>query len=232
MEQIGDAGRIALERRQEMRQAHLQLRAAAVRLGMNENEVLPRLNLILEGRLSGLGGNRAFGRAFDDEADVDDAGGLVGLLFEIPLGNHTAEARKQRRELELRQQFNQLRTSADTILLEVQISKREVEVGWRDYAAKAEAARAAREETEHLIARKDLEAMRAPASPYILDLLAARDRQLEAERAAVQALATYQVAVLNLQRAQGILLEVSSIAPVRSQENELPVIKLEQGPRR
>lgn len=225
-------GTVAVEHRPEIVQAQLQLRAAAVRLGMNENEVMPTLNLILEGRMGGLGANRAFGDAFRDQGHVDEAGGLVGLLFEIPLGNDAAEARLTRRRLEMRQQFNQLRTAVDTVLLEVRISEREVDVGYRDFVAKSEAARAAREEVEFLVARKDIAAMREPTSPYILDLMGAQDRQMDAERALAQSVATYQVAVLNLQRAQGTLLESSSIAPVRSEADELPVLKLEKGPSR
>jgi outer membrane protein TolC len=224
------AGALALEQRPEVRQAFLQLRASAERIGMNRDDVLPRLDLILEGRFGGLDRSFGLGHALGDGRRFDEAGGLVGLMLDVPLGNDTAEARLMRREFELRQQFSQVRTTIDTVLLEVHISEREVEVGWRDMVGKSEAARAAREEVQHLVARKDLEAMRAPASPFILDLMEAQDRQIEAERALAQAVATYQVAVLNLQRAQGTLLEFTSIAPVRSVENGLPVIKLEKKP--
>lgn len=228
VDRVKGPGAVALEKRPEIKQAFLQLRAAAVRLGMNENDVLPRLNLILEGRLAGLGRGMDFGRSFGDQGDVGDGGGLVGLLFEVPLGNNAGEARLIRREMEMRQQFSQIRTTIDTILLEVRISERETDAGFRDFVAKNESANAAREEVAHLLARKDVEAMRAPASSYILDLMEAQDRQVSAERALAQSLATYQVAALNLQRAQGMLLEVSAIAPVRSMEGNLPMIRMEK----
>ncbi len=224
------AGSTALEKRPEMQQAFLQLRAAAVRLGMNRNDVLPKLNLILEGRVAGLEGGRHLGDAVGEEWDVDDTvGGTIGLVFDVPLGNNTGAARLQRREIEMRQQFNQLRTTADTVLLEVRISVREVSTGWRDFVAKGEAARAAHEEVEHLLARKDIEAMRAPASTYLGDLMAAQDREADAQRVLAQSLATYQVAVLNLQRAQGTLLEYTAIRSVRSEHDRLPEIRLEKG---
>ncbi|MBI3099519.1 MAG: TolC family protein [Planctomycetes bacterium] len=223
------AGAIAVEKRPEMRQAFLQLRAAAVRLGMNRNEVLPRLNLILEGRLAGLDQGRNVNEGMNDEWRGDEMGGKVGLLFEWPLGNNVGAARLQRRELELRQQFGQLRTTVDTILLEVRISAREVDTGWRDLQAKEEAARSAREEVKHLEARKDIEAMRAAASNYLSDLLAAQDRAVDAERALAQAVAVYQVALLNLQRAQGTLLEFSSVRSIRSVDGDLPVLRMEKG---
>jgi outer membrane protein TolC len=165
-----------------------------------------------------------------DQGRIDETGALFGLIFEYPLGNNTAEARLRRRELEMRQQFSQMSTTLDTILLEVRISVREVNTGWRDLEARSAAARAAREEVAHMIARKDIEAMRAPASSYLRDLVDAQDRQAETERALTQALAVYQVSLLNLQRAQGTLLEFSSIHTVRSEKDGLPLLELEKTP--
>lgn len=221
---------VALEKRAEIQQAFLQVRAAAVRLGMNRNEVMPKLNLILEGRLAGLHEGWDLGGAGDDQWDGEQTGGTVGLVFDLPLGNNTAGARLLRREIEMRQQYSQLRTTVDTVLLEVRISVREVDTGWRDLQAKSEAAKATREEVEYLLARKDLAAMKEPASRFLEDLLEAQDRQTTAERALAQALATYQVALLNLQRAQGTLLESASIRQVRSGENDLPTIRLQKAP--
>ena len=224
------SGTSALENRPEIQQAFLQLRAAAVRLGMNKNEILPKLNLILEGRLHGLEGGRHLGDSVGEEWEVEDSvGGTIGIVLDVPLGNNTAAARLQRRRIEMRQQFNQLRTTVDTVLLEVRISVREATTGWRDFAAKSEAARAAHEEVEHLLARKDVEAMRAPASTYLGDLMAAQDREADAQRVFAQAMATYQVAVLNLQRAQGTLLGYTLVGSTRSEQDGLPVIKLEKG---
>ncbi len=224
------SGTAALENRPEVQQAFLQLRAAAVRLGMNKNEILPKLSLILEGRLHGLEGGRHLGDAVGEEWEVDDTvGGTIGIVLDVPLGNNTAAARLKRRKIEMRQQFNQLRTTVDTVLLEVRISVREATTGWRDFTAKSEAARAAHEEVEHLLARKDIEAMRAPASTYLGDLMAAQDREADAQRALAQTMATYQVAVLNLQRAQGTLLGYTKIGASRSEQGDLPVIRLEKG---
>lgn len=224
------SGSSALENRPEIQQAFLQLRAAAVRLGMNKNEILPKLNLILEGRLHGLEGGRHLGDAVGEEWEVEDSvGGTIGIVLDVPLGNNTAAARLQRRQIEMRQQFNQLRTTVDTVLLEVRISVREATTGWRDFVAKSEAARAAHEEVEHLLARKDVEAMRAPASTYLGDLMAAQDREADAQRVFAQSMATYQVAVLNLQRAQGTLLGYTLIGTARSEQDGLPVIRLEKG---
>ena len=71
--------------------------------------------------------------------------------------------------------------------------------------------------------------MRAPASTYLGDLMAAQDREADAQRALAQTMATYQVAVLNLQRAQGTLLGYTKIGASRSEQGDLPVIRLEKG---
>lgn len=227
IEELRGAGRVAIENRPEIEQAFLQLRAAAVRLGMNTNETLPTLNLILEGRMQGLADGPDLSGAWDDQWDATEAGGMVALLFEIPLGNTTARARQIRRRIEMRQQIHQLLTTVDTVMLEVRISEQEVDVSWRDLVAKSRQALAAREEVEHLLARRDLEVLTEPTSHFILDLMAAQDRQVGAERGLATALAVYQVAVLNLQRAKGTLLQYAHVVPVRSQEDDLPVLRLE-----
>ena len=95
------AAREALENRPEINQAFLQLRAATIRENMQRNELLPELNLILEGSLGGLSGGD-YADAYGKQYNQGGPGYAAGFVFSIPLENNIAKARLERRRLELR----------------------------------------------------------------------------------------------------------------------------------
>jgi len=230
----------ALEQRAEVVQGVQNIRAAAVREKKARNEILPDLELIFEGYVAGLSGNNAVGSAWTRQFDRGSPGFLVGISLDWPLENDAAKARLTRRQIELRQQFNQLRTTIDTVLLEAKVSAREVETAWRDYVAKAEAVRAAQEDLDQLVARRELETT-APAggrpfapgtaSFYLEEWLDSQNRLELAENQLAEAATIYQVALVNLDRAQGNLLEVENISVVRTTDPDgLPLLELRKNP--
>ncbi|MGF1657365.1 MAG: TolC family protein [Verrucomicrobiales bacterium] len=228
------SARRALRQRPEIQQAMLQIRAAAVRERIARNEVLPQLNLILEGYVAGVAADNNFGTAWNNQFSDGRPGWLAGFSFEFPLGNHTAKAKRLRRQLEVRQQFNQLRTTIDTVLLEVQASVREVETAFEDYQAKHEAMKAAEAEFEQFTARREVDtapdaaALRSQ-SWYLDEWLNTQARLEFAEQEFARVATIYQVALVNLERAQGNLLLKEQISVVRdTDEDRLPLLRLEK----
>lgn len=214
---LQEAAIAALEQRPEIQQAFLQLKAASVRRDMSRNELLPVLNLLVEGYVAGISHNdwsRAHSRQFDA-----DPGYAVGLRLDYPLGNNQAEARNLRRRLEMRQLFSQLRTTMETVLLEVKVSAREVQTAWRDLAAKHESMVAAREDLESFRQRREAMFLGGDttAISYIEFLIEAQQRRAQAEENFLQAVATYNVALVALERSKGNLLTYEAIAPERTE---------------
>lgn len=241
------AARRAVIQRPEVQQAILQIKAAAVRVKMSKNEILPQLNLIVEGSVSGLDSNRNFTGAWNNQYNEGAPGALVGFSFELPFENNAAKARLERRNIEMRQQLSQLKTTIDTVLLEVKASVREVETAWVDYAAKLRSVQAASADLEQFVARRDLDAQASPEgtstttapgtagnrtqSSYLDQWLDSQSRLEFAEQDFARVATIYQVAVVNLERAQGNLLKTEDISIVRTTDDDnLPLLQLKKGP--
>jgi len=240
------AARRALAQRPEVAQAFLQVRAAAVREKMQRNEVLPALNAVVAGYIAGLAGNNNLSGAYGNEFNQDNGSGgpgvSAGFEFEFPLENNTAEARHQRRLLELRQQVNQLKTTIETTLLEVKVSAREVRTTWRDYAAKMESMQAATADLSQFQARREVDTA-LPGEPqpasavsneattaYLDSVLSAQNRLTAAEEDSVKSAASYQIAILNFERSQGNLLAYENISIERTKgKDKLPLLRLQKG---
>jgi len=235
------AAKQALAQRPEINQAFMQVRAAAVREKMQKNEVLPSLNVLLEGYIAGLAGDGNMGQAWANQYNQGGPGVAAGLQLEFPIENNTAEARLQRRRIELRQQINQLKTTIETALLEVKVTAREVRTAWRDYSAKLESVRAAQADLAQFQARREVDVAlpgeNQPASPvsveattaYLDSILSAQNRLTVAEEEFAKSATTYQVAVLNFERAQGNLLTYEDISIVRTKDQKkLPLLELQK----
>lgn len=234
-----NAAKKALAQRPEISQAFLQVRAAAVRERMQRNEVLPTLNLILEGYMAGLATDNNNSQAYANQYSKGAPGASAGLRLDFPIQNNVAEARHERRLIELRQQVNQLRTTIETALLEVKVSDREVRTSWRDYTAKLESVKAAEEDLAQFQARKDVDIQGkgegAPTNSmtttfYLDSLLNSQKRLAVAEEELAASAATYQVSIMNFERSQGNLLHYEDISVVRTKDNDnLPLLQLQKG---
>ena len=214
---------VALQRRPEVAQALRQIKAAGVRLGMADHELLPVLNLITEGYVSGLRGNRDFNVAFADQFSTGRPSYSIGLQFEAPLGNRAACARRARRAMELRQLKNQYRVTVETLGLEVEVAVREVRTSGEELHARRESLRAAAASLDYVEQRwVRLPGENGAASLVLENLLAAQDRLADAEYALLQTLVTYNLSVINLKRATGELLEYERVAWGTANVNCLP----------
>ncbi|MFQ3670869.1 MAG: TolC family protein [Verrucomicrobiia bacterium] len=227
-----DAATQALQKRPEILQAFLQLRAGAVREKMSRHEVLPALNLLMRGYVAGLEANRNWGGAFDNQFESGGPGATVGLRFEFPIENNEALARLERRKIEMRQLVQQLRTTTETVLLEIKVAVREVRTSQRDLAAKFESLKAAREDVDDMLRRKDVLLLGGDntTNSFLEFLLEAQDRQATAEERFLTALSTYNVALVSLERAKGNLLTYENVAVRRTvdPETKLPELGLEK----
>ena len=233
------AAAVALENRPEINQAFLQLRAATIREKMQRNELLPELNLVLQGSLGGLSGGD-FGDAYGKQYNTGGPGYGAGIVFSFPLENNIARARLERRRLELRQQLDQLKTTIDTVLLEVKISAREVATAHRETQAKYAAVKAFTSDVDSILARRALRtASPAPGADeasqtalYLDTLLDSQDRRANAEEEFIRSAANYQIAIVNLERSKGRLLNYKDVSVVRDKdERGLPELHLEKGAR-
>jgi hypothetical protein len=106
-----------------------------------------------------------------------------------------------------------------------------VQTSYRDLQAKYASYQAAKEEIDDLHARKDfmLGSKDVTAPTYFEYLLEAQNRYVQANSDYFNSLATYNVAIVNLQKAQGTLLSYKNISIQKSHDKEgLPQLHLEK----
>ena len=233
-----EVSRKALAQRPEILQGIEAIRAAGIRQKVTRNELLPAVNLLLEGYVAGLQSDYNFPGAWSNQFNQGGPGFLVGVSIEFPWENNGAKARHTRSSLELRQQFNQFQTTIDTVLLEVKVSARDIDTSWRDYAAKLEAVTAGRADLDQLTSRREIDSAPLPGSPeddsqtgseYLDRLLDSQSRLQLAEMQLAESIIVYQVAIVGLERATGNLLQSENISIVRGKdENGLPILELQK----
>ena len=225
---LKEAAAVALASRPEITQALLQYRAALVRLGMAQNEVQPQLDLILEGSLHGLEAGDDIEGSIDDQGDRHPSWS-AGLRFETAIGEDEYDARLTRRQIEARQQANQVRTTIETVLLEVRISAREVVTAYREMAARYEALDAAKQDVGVLQDRWDQGALGDDVAFNLMNLLLeSQDRLATAEQEFERSRITYNVALANLERVKGTMLRFEGLEVRRGKRDveDLPVLEV------
>jgi outer membrane protein TolC len=224
---LDDSLAMAFASRPEIDQATREIRAAKVRLAVSDNELMPVLNLILSSYVAGLQGDADIGQAFGDQFGAGRPSYSAGVLMEYPFGNRAAQARLKRRRLELSQLTNQLEIATSNVRYEVETAVREVETAHREMMSHYHAIQGGEAEIEELQRRWRLLPGDQPAAGIVLDdLLQAQERLNRAEGSYAELLVTYNIALVQLKRATGLLLQnqegATPTAHKRAVSNNMP----------
>ncbi len=210
----------ALQNRPEVMAAIRQVKAGSVRLGVARHELLPALNLVTQLYSSGLRGNSNFGGAFTDQFSVGRPSYSVGLQYEMPVGNRLAKARLCRRQHELAQLQDEYARALQIVQTEVDIAVRELNTAYLEIGAKSRALAAAEAEANTIEQRWLRMVDGSGTSGLNLEsLLRSQERVTEAEREYVTSLLTYNLAMINLKRSNGTLLQTENISVSNDCEN-------------
>jgi cell division septation protein DedD len=220
-----DALSLALENRPEIDQTIKKIKAACIRKNVAYQDLLPTLDLVLEASIMGLQKDYDGGEAWQDQFNPTRPGYLAGVKFEYPLGNNQAEARYRRRRLEVRQLTNQLKTTVESVLLEVQVSIRELLKTHRKMARKYQIMQILDSEIQDLETRKDLVLTdNQPYGTYLDELLDAYNRRYQGRFEFCRSLITYNLSLDNLNRSTGILLDFNEVNVHRHGTEDMPAL--------
>ncbi|HEY6565522.1 MAG TPA: TolC family protein, partial [Pirellulaceae bacterium] len=226
---LPDAIQVAIRNRPEIQLAIKQIKASGVRLDVSKNELLPLLDVALESYVAGLQAERDIGSAFTDQFQKGAPSYSAGIRMEVPLRNRAARARFQRRALEMRQFQSQLRTTLAALQLEVEIAVREVMTSYREIEAKRLAMRASENEVDFIQERWRLLAGDDRSAGLVLeDLFAAQERLANQEFEYLTAEVQYNLAMVELQKAMGTLLQVEGIRASKQDACGIPAIQITQ----
>ncbi len=219
----------ALQNRPEAKAAIKQVKAGSTRLGIARHELLPALNLVTQGFANGLRGDSDFGQAFTDQFSVGRPSYSVGLQYEFPVGNRLAKARLCRRQHELAQLQDEYARALQIITTEVDIAVRELRTSYLEINAKSRALAAAEAEA-NTIEQRWLRMIdgNGTGGLNLESLLRSQERVTEAEREFVTSILTYNLAMINLKRSNGTLLQTENVQVSSSCENGCKSIELDK----
>ena len=202
-----DAIRIALSERPEVKAAVLAIDDARVRERVAKNLTLPELSVTASIYYTGM--DDTVGRAvkdIDGETFVDY---IVGLTFELPIGNRGARAEARRAGLRRDRSLVACRKVFKDVILEVKNALRAVQTGYELIHA-SRAFRIA--QTENLRALLAEEKENRALTPEFLNLKFTRQERLAlAEQQEMGALADFNKALAEYYRAIGTGLEAKRI---------------------
>ena len=203
-----DAMSLALMYRPEVAQALDQVKAGAIRLRMSKQELLPILNVVMQTYVAGLHGDGSIGDAWTSQFSTGSPSYSVGAQFEAPLGNRAAQARMDRRFLECRQLRSQYEVTLKSLALEVGVAVREVRASYSEMLAQSKSVQASTAQLENIQQRwKLLPGEDGNGALVLENMLQAQARLAKSEAAYVNAWITYNMALINLKRATGELLQ-------------------------
>jgi len=189
----------ALQNRPEIQAAIKQVKAGSQRLGIAQHELLPALNLVTQSYLNGLRGDSDFGGAFTDQFSTGRPSYSVGLQYEMPVGNRLLQDEYAR--------------ALQAVQTEVDIAVRELKTAHMEIRAKYRAMQAAEAEA-NTIEQRWLRLIdgSGTSSLNLESLLRAQERVTASEREYASSLLTYNLAMVNLKRSNGTLLQSESVS--------------------
>lgn len=198
-----ELGRAALENRMEMLEVELRLAQDFSAIEFAKNQALPSFVLDYRYSVNGLGGT------FSDSQDSLYGGDFTSWSFaitgEIPIGNEAAKARVRQAVLARLQRLSTREARRQMISQEVYAAIDQIESGWQQILAARQTAATAQR-------TYDAEKRRFEAGGGTnIDVLNANTRLADARSQIIRAVATYQVAQVDLAFATGTLLGASRI---------------------
>lgn len=210
LDQIGEVS-AALSHRSELHEAKLTIEQAQIGIGVAKNQALPKLDIAFRYLVLGLGPHSD--AAFSELTKNDFHEYFFGLELEVPIGNRAAEAALKQARLRQAQAIMAHRDAIENVILETQQAVREVKTNYEqigpDYRSTA-ASRAWVDATRARAQSKNPAELQAELDAY--EALAGSRSQL------LDTLVKYNVALINLERQKGTLLEYNNIV-IRGPEN-------------
>ncbi len=203
IDQLGEVT-TALAHRAELHEAKLTIEKAQIAIGAAKNQALPRLDLLFRYIVDGLGGNAD--QAFSQLSRNDFHEYLVTLQFEWPIGNRGPEAAVRRARLQQAQAIAAHGAAIENVIREVKVAIRDLVTAYDQIVPTLEASQASVDQLRAIKIRQ----IRRDAAALQVELDA--NQQLAgARRQLLQAIIEYNIAIANLERQKGTLLNYNNI---------------------
>ena len=195
----------ALDHRTEIHEQQLQVNNAEIGIDRAKNSELPKLDLALTATYQGL--SSTADRSFDEVSRRKFINYEVGVQVELPIGNRGPKAARRRAELQRSQAAANLRRVMEDVILDVNLSVRRLETSYDQIEPSFASVEARRRELESHVARAERKDIGTLSTE-----LGARRSLASTRRTMLNAIVEYNIAIVDLERAKGTLLEYNNIA--------------------
>lgn len=198
------AVRTALDTRSEIRQSRRRIDQSRISAMLAKNQTLPQLDVTFQYEVQGLGGGEK--TSFDNLTTNRFISYTVSAVFSYPLGNRAREAAYRRARLQEGQAVETLYQVTDGIVQEVNGAVRLLQVRYAQIPPQLEAVNAAERNLQALQARTQR------IDPSFLQTELGAVEQLSSTRTTLaQVLASYNNAIVALEKAKGTLLKFDNV---------------------
>ncbi len=206
----------ALQFRPELREQELRVASAQILIGRAKNAELPKFDLTWRTTFDGLAQNAD--RSFDELTRGKFIEYFIGVELEIPIGNRGPKAAHQRARLQYEQQVAQLKSTFEKVILDVNLVVRALQTAFDQIVPSFEAAEAREREVQSIVARAERKDINTLTTE-----LNARQSLTNARRAMLRSMVDYNIAIADLERAKGTLLQFHNvIIPDETEEGRGP----------
>lgn len=204
--------RTALDRRSEIHQARKQIDATRIGTLVAKNATLPKLDLTFQYEVQGLGNSGD--NSWDNFAKNRFISYTLGATFSYNFGERAARAQLRRAKLEESKAVVTLNQVSDTVVTEVNQVIRLLMVRYTQVPPQLDAVRSA---------ERNLTALRAKTPKidpsYLQTELGAVEQLASTRTTLLQVLTDFNVAIVQLEKAKGTLLDYNNVVVTDAQGN-------------
>ncbi|HEX4054058.1 MAG TPA: TolC family protein [Tepidisphaeraceae bacterium] len=211
----------AMENRLELGEQQLKVDAATVTVGVAKNNLLPELDFI--GSLGPEGAGGDLGSSITSNSEMNHWEFAAGFKLQVPLGNRAARAIWKRALLQRMQAIEQYRSYVEQIAVDVKTSARAVYTTWEIIRSSRRSRFAAEDALTRINTR---ERSGEPLTPeFVQTKLQLQDALAESLENEAEAIANYNIALADLEKAKGTLLRYNNVVlqeePIKMESNGL-----------
>lgn len=204
---LSDQIATALQNRVELLQQQIRIDSARIIIKAADNNALPKVDLTAQIGFEGIGLNWTDSLNSWDDSKLVNWG--LGIQVEVPIGNRQARAIQARTHLQYTQAVAQWQLHADTVANDVKSALREVETSWDESIAARRSVFAAQ---DALTAIEEREKGNQQLTPEFVNLkLSAQITVASAKSSETRAIAGYNLALANLEKAKGTILQYNAV---------------------
>ena len=194
----------ALDNRPELKEQEIAVANAKLEVGRALNEELPLLDVVFKYTVDGIGSNAD--KSFDEMSRHNFVEYFIGVQFELPIGNRSARAVSRQARLAHAQQVAALKQAFEEVLLDVNVTVRNLDTFYLQIRPLFESAEAKLDEVETTIARQ-------VARDYntLINELAAHQDLRRTRQDLLRRIIDYNLSITDLERAKGTLLRYFNV---------------------